>query len=181
MKYLLLFSLLCLSSLCAAQNPYNPGDTPFDLLGKNPQGEEIRISDFKGKLVIVSFWATWCGPCMQELPVLSSIQKSVGTEKLQVIAINYREDLRQFRKIAQAFKGYEMILVSDSRGKTGKKFGVNGIPHMVIVDREGKVAKVNIGFGVTSAQRLIHEIADIYNAGSNPLPLDEDQPETAID
>lgn len=71
-----------------------PGEKPYDRVGRDDEGKVVRVSDFKGRVVIVTFWATWCGPCMKELPVLSGIQKRAGTEQLQVIAVNYKESKR---------------------------------------------------------------------------------------
>lgn len=160
MKYLLSLLLIALSVNSACAKPYAVGDTPHDLLGK-ANGKEIKISDYRGKVVIVSFWATWCGPCMKELPVLSGIQKSATPEQLQVIAVNYKESRQQFRRIVKALDGTQMQMVSDAKGKIGNKFGVEGIPHMVIIGRDGKVAAVHIGYGEGMLPALIEEINDI--------------------
>lgn len=125
-------AILLLSSITGYAESYKAGDIPFDLVGKTIDGTEIRVSDYKGKIVIVSFWASWCGPCMKELPVLSGIQKSATTEKLQVISINYGESRRMFKKIADVLADSSMKLVSDMNRKTGKKYGVDGIPHIMI-------------------------------------------------
>lgn len=158
---LLVSALFLLCSVPALAKPYVVGEIPHDFVGKTIDGTEIRVSDFKGKVVIVSFWASWCGPCMKELPVLSGIQKSATTEKLQVIAINYGESRQMFRKIAKALPDTNMKLVSDINQKTGKKYGVEGIPHMVIIDAEGKVAAVHIGYGEASLPALVDEINTI--------------------
>jgi thiol-disulfide isomerase/thioredoxin len=151
-------AILLLSSITGYAESYKAGDIPFDLVGKTIDGTEIRVSDYKGKIVIVSFWASWCGPCMKELPVLSGIQKSATTEKLQVISINYGESRRMFKKIADVLADSSMRLVSDMNRKTGKKYGVDGIPHMVIIDAEGKVAAVHVGYDESQLPALIDEI-----------------------
>ncbi len=154
-------ALFCLCSASIFAKPYEVGDIPHDLVGKTIDGTEVRVSDFKGKVVIVSFWASWCGPCMKELPVLSGIQKSATTEKLQVISINYGESRQMFKKIAGVLEGTAMKLVSDANQRTGRKYGVEGIPHMVIIDAEGKVAAVHIGYGESQLPALVDEINEI--------------------
>ena len=157
---LIFFILLFLAEINLALSASKIGDTPYDEVGKTNAGEEIKISDHKGKVVIVTFWATWCGPCMKELPVLSAIQKSAGTDNLQVIAVNYKESRRHFKKIADALADSPMKVTSDVKGRIGRKFDVKGIPHMLIINRQGKIASVHIGYGEDSLPNLIDEIND---------------------
>lgn len=162
----ILVSLFCLlMSSIALSDPYKAGDTPFDLVGKTSAGQEIKVSDYKGKVVIVSFWASWCGPCKKELPILARIQKSATPENLQVISINIDEDRRLFKKLEKALALGDMILVSDPKKRVGKKYGVEGIPHMVIINAEGKVASVHIGYSEEMLPALVDEINEIYRSG----------------
>ncbi len=163
--FIILF--LSLSSFYVVAKPYEVGNIPFDLIGKDIDGSEIRISDFKGKVVIVSFWASWCGPCRKELPVLSGIQKNATTEKLQVISINIDENRKVFKKITEILTGTQMKLVSDAQHRIGKKYGVQGIPHMVIINADGKVAAVHIGYGESQLPELINQINEIWHNKPN--------------
>lgn len=157
MKLISFAALLLISSHLFAE-PYKVGDVPFDVVGKNSEGVEVKVSDYKGKVVIVSFWASWCAPCRQELPVLSGIQKSATAKKLQVLSINIDEDRRLYKKLTEALSLGEVIMVSDAKHKVKKKYGVEGIPHMVIIDAEGKVASVHVGYGESALPGLIDEI-----------------------
>ena len=160
MRTLVLLILILLVPPAIAK-PYEVGDTPFDQVGKTADGSPVRISDFKGKVVIISFWAAWCGPCRKELPVLSGIQKRATTDKLQVISINIDDDRRLYKKIAKALAGTEMKLIFDTSHKTGKKYGVEGIPHMLILDADGRVASVYIGYDESELPALVDEINEI--------------------
>jgi thiol-disulfide isomerase/thioredoxin len=157
MKLISLVILLFISNSLLAE-PYKAGDVPFDVVGKTSDGTEVKVSDYKGKVVIVSFWASWCPPCRKELPVLSGIQKSATAQHLQVLSVNIDEDPKLFRKLKEALALGDMILVSDAKHRVKRKYGVEGIPHMVIIDAEGKVASVHVGYGESSLPGLIDEI-----------------------
>jgi thiol-disulfide isomerase/thioredoxin len=132
MKYLSIFMLIF--SAFAIAKP-QVGDTPPDFLGKNLAGEEVLLSNYKGKVVVITFWATWCGPCKKELPILGSLQKKLDPNDLQVISINHRDNKKNFKLMAEALKDHPIKLTFDKGNKIGKRYGVNGIPHMVIIDR----------------------------------------------
>ena len=155
--------LITTCSFAWSDTPPGVGDKPYDFLGKDLQGNEIFVSDFQGKVVVVSFWATWCTYCLKELPVLESIQKQVSAEILQVIAVNKGEKKRRVRKIDKAFKeaGVELLLTHDSGGKTAKKWGVDGIPHLVMISKTGVISKIHVGYGEKSLTTIIDEINEL--------------------
>jgi len=156
-----IFLISLLFSLSASCKAPQVGDFPIDFIGKDSDGTEIKVSDFKGKVVIVSFWASWCEPCRKEFPVLSAIQKKATTEKLQVISINIDEDRKVFRKLVEAFGETSMKLVSDASKKTYNKYGVKGIPHMVIINSEGVISSIHVGYGESQLSSLVDEINEI--------------------
>ena len=137
------------------------GSVPADELGKDLDGNAITVSSYHGKVVIVSFWASWCAPCMQELPVLAGVVKQVGQDHLQVIAINYRDEYQSFKHVVNVLKDYPIIFMRrDPNDRAAKKFGVRGIPRMIIIGRDGKVAADHIGYG----EGVIPELVDELNA-----------------
>ena len=136
------------------------GSVPEDELGKDLKGNKIRISDYHGKVVIVSFWASWCGPCKKELPVLAGVVKRVGPDHLQVLAINYRDETEPFKYVVNVLKEYPITFLRDAYSKTAKKFDVQGIPRMIIIGRDGKVAADHTGYG----EDMIPELIDQLNA-----------------
>jgi thiol-disulfide isomerase/thioredoxin len=141
------------------------GAVPFDELGKDIDGKDVTISEHHGKVVIVSFWASWCGPCRKELPVLANVAKKVGADHLKVISINYRDDQKAFRIVADALKTLPITILRDSNGKAARKFDVQGIPRMIIIDRDGKVAADHTGYGEGSVAEIVDELNRVLRAG----------------
>jgi thiol-disulfide isomerase/thioredoxin len=134
------------------------GSIPFDEIGKDVDGNPVTVSEHHGKVVIVSFWASWCGPCRKELPVLANVAKHVGPEHLKLIAINYKDEPKPFKAVAGALKNLPIIVVRDASGKAARKFNVKGIPRMIIIDRSGKVAADHTGYGESSIDMLVDEL-----------------------
>jgi thiol-disulfide isomerase/thioredoxin len=142
-----------------AERPALPvGSVPWDELGKAIDGRKIKVSDYRGKVVIVSFWASWCGPCRKELPVLAGVVKRVGPEHLQVIAINYHDELKPFKFVVDVLKDYPITILRDQNGKAARKYEVRGIPRMIIIGRDGKVSSDHTGYGESALPGLIEEL-----------------------
>lgn len=162
-KIALVFIMLVMCSF-AAHAKVKIGDVPYDELGKTIQGNLVKISDYKGKVVIVSFWATWCNPCMKELPVLGGIQKAAGQDKIQVISVNYKENKKIFKSIAEALVDNPLMITHDKSGFISRKYGVGPIPHMVIIDKNGIVKNIHIGYSEKKLPELIDEINKLIAA-----------------
>ena len=102
-------------------------DTPPDLVGLDIGHDDVRVSQHAGKVVVVSFWATWCGYCLKELPVLANIQRSMGRQNVQVIAVNV-EDRDTYRRVRWKLDGHDLINAYDPRKAGQRAYSVNGIP-----------------------------------------------------
>ena len=91
------------------------GDLPPQKLGFN------KLSDYRGKIVIVSFWASWCAPCRKELEVLASIQKHATRDRVVIFSVNWKENSRQFEEIEHVLNGTDLTLMSDENGYLGRQ------------------------------------------------------------
>ena len=134
---LLLFSstpVLALGSLEAVQHKENI--TSFAL--KNINGEIVRLSDYQGKVVLVNFWASWCSPCLQEIPSMQRLEKSLAEHPFEIIAINVAE---QKRKVIYQAKRINMtfIVLLDSGSNTFKQWQAKILPTSFIVDKKGHI------------------------------------------
>ena len=133
------------------------GDVAPDTLGRNYDGEPVRVSAYAGKVVVLSFWASWCGPCRKELPILEGIQVTAGKERIQVVAINI-ESLDTFRRIARKMGTLQLMVAHDSKSEASEAYGVAGIPHMVIVGKDGHIVRVNRGYNEDGVDRVVDDI-----------------------
>lgn len=157
---LLIFSICLLLSFSTSAALKN-GDAAPNLLGRNGKGDDITVAQFKGKVVIISFWATWCGYCLKELPALNHIQNSVGTDFIQVVAVNYKEDMREANGIMRKMKDKQLLSLYDRKGSVGDSYGVKGLPNLWIIDPDGKVATHHIGYGEASLSTIAKDILRI--------------------
>jgi thiol-disulfide isomerase/thioredoxin len=104
-------------------------------------GAEVSLAQYRGKVVVIDFWATWCGPCIRSMPKLESLARRYAGE-LVVIAVNL-DDAAKARSMFDE-SGYRITLVADD-GQVSVRYGVSTIPHTVVIDREGIVRIVYRG------------------------------------
>jgi thiol-disulfide isomerase/thioredoxin len=129
-------------------------DAP-DMVLKTLDGKDFKLSELKGNVVVLDFWATWCPPCRKSLPHIQAISqdKDLAAKGLKVFAVNAREDAAKVTKFLKDNK-YSFVVPMDAAGKTMQTYLVRGIPTTVIVGADGKIAKVFIGFGDNSAKAM---------------------------
>ncbi|TWT48434.1 TlpA family protein disulfide reductase [Botrimarina hoheduenensis] len=126
----------------------------FDLV--NLQGDSVRLSELRGKIVVLDFWATWCGPCVATLPQLQELHESVGDD-VRVIGLNQGEDLDAVRSFV-AEKKLSFAQLLDNGGEVGDTFGANSIPLTVLIDREGTIQAVHSGYSSQVGAKLRSQI-----------------------
>jgi thiol-disulfide isomerase/thioredoxin len=147
--------LLSVSTLAWAGAPA-AGDAAPDDLGMTLGGTPVHLKDYVGKAVVISFWASWCPYCLKELPILYNIQKA-AKGRLRVVAIN-TEDEEIFEKLSRAMRTLEIGMSYDPDESARKAYGVNGIPHLVVIGRDGKIVEVFRGYGESSLTPIVAAI-----------------------
>ena len=150
-------SLLAIAGVASAFAAPKPGDAAPDFAGRTYEGEAISLAAYAGKVVVLSFWATWCGPCRKELPILEGIQQVAGKDRVQVVAINI-EDRDTFRKIAPKMKSLQMLVASDTAQQAQESYGVKGIPHMVIIGKSGQILRVHRGYSEDGVDDVVDDL-----------------------
>ena len=120
---------------------------------KDPEGKTHKLADYKGKIVVMDFWATWCPPCRQAMPGLQKIHEQYKDQGVVVLGMNFAErpggDPVGYMK-EQEFT-YGLMLNSE---EIAKAYGVSGIPAFFVVGPDGKVIHRAVGFGPDTKQKL---------------------------
>ena len=107
-------------------------------------GATRRLSDYKGKVVFLNFWATWCGPCRSEMPSMEKLYRRFKDEGLEIVAVNLQEDRSSVQGFVDEY-GLSFPVLLDSTGRVGATYGARSIPTTYIVDRDGLVLAGTVG------------------------------------
>ncbi|MBS0431284.1 MAG: TlpA family protein disulfide reductase [Proteobacteria bacterium] len=160
-----ILGLLVWASACA---DVRPGDPSPDDLGNTLDGQAIHASALRGKVVVISFWATWCTYCLKELPTLVGLQ-SVATQRglpMQVVAVDYEQPRDVFRRSVKLLqpKLPGLLMTWDRVGRLRKPFDSgDGIPLMVLLHRDGSVARVMDGYDEGELDDILAQINTLLN------------------
>jgi peroxiredoxin len=120
--------------------------------------EKFKLSDQKGKVVILDFWATWCGPCVRALPELQKATSSFNKNNVTLLAVNQGESKKVISKFLKKKQLKALSVIMDETRKIGGDYKVKGIPKTVIIDQKGVVRHVHVGFSSGMGERLKGEI-----------------------
>jgi peroxiredoxin len=129
----------------SAATPSLVGKDAPDFVLKGMDGRNLRMSEYRGQVVLVNFWARWAGDSRQEMPALDRINTTYGRVGLVVLGVSIDEDLARAREFASAMKVSYPILF-DTGSDIGRDYQLQKMPMTILVDRAGIVRYSNIGF-----------------------------------
>jgi thiol-disulfide isomerase/thioredoxin len=138
---LALAALFVLPAFAASSAGPAPG---FQLSGRG--GKSIDLSQFKGQVVMINFWATWCGPCRQEMPLLEDIYKKYKPMGFTLVGVNVEPDAKSAEAWLAKQKPVSFPIAFDTDSKVSKLYKVAGMPSTVFVDRKGNVRVMHKGY-----------------------------------
>lgn len=112
---------------------------------KTIKGKTIKLSHYKGKVVYLDFWASWCEPCRKSFPVMRNLQRKYKSKGLRVVTINLDKNRKEVRRFLREYRTNFPIAL-DPRGKIARRYGVKAMPSSYLIDRKGRIRYVHLGF-----------------------------------
>jgi peroxiredoxin len=120
-------------------------DSAPDFTLKSNSGDNVKLSELRGQVVMINFWASWCGPCRQEMPLLDEIHQRYSGLGFTVLGVNVEEDQAAARELLEDVPVTFPILF-DSRNEVSEAYDVDAMPSTVVVDRDGVVRYIHKGY-----------------------------------
>jgi thiol-disulfide isomerase/thioredoxin len=127
--------------------------------------QPVHLAEQHGRVVLVDFWASWCGPCRQSLPVYQKLRDSLGGRGFSLIAVNVDMRVRDGQRLLQSMQLDALMnaAVQDSDGKIATLFGVQAMPSSYLIDRHGVVRSMHIGFKPSDIDALRASISQLLD------------------
>jgi thiol-disulfide isomerase/thioredoxin len=164
------------ASVAAKADVLQEEDGPHPLQGKPApaisvdalDGGKFDLADHQGKVVIIDFWASWCGPCVRGLPVVTEVAKAYADQGVVFYAMNVQEDAATIKPFLKKHK-LDVNVALDTDGKVSEAYGVQGIPQTVIIGKDGVISKIHVGFSPKMKKILEDDVKKALE-GKNDAP-----------
>jgi len=138
-------AVLALSGRDAAAALPAIGAAAPDFASRSDSGRNVRLSELRGQVVLINFWASWCNPCRQELPLLNKIYAQYRATGFVLLAVNV-DDNRKDAEVMLKRLGLRFPTLFDSNKNVAKLYGVDAMPATLVIDRDGRVRHVHRGY-----------------------------------
>jgi thiol-disulfide isomerase/thioredoxin len=156
-RVLCLAALVLASGLASSESPLQVGAPGPGFQLNSNSGKPISLADLKGQIVLVNFWASWCGPCRQEMPILEQLNQKYHSKGVALIGVNVEPDSAAATAWLKATPVSFPILF-DVDSKVSKLYEVQGMPNTVILDRKGVVRYIHRGYSPGAENEYLDQI-----------------------
>ncbi len=136
------------------------GQAAPDFALKSSSGDNLRLSEYRGDVVMVNFWATWCGPCRQEMPLLDELYSRYERVGFSLLGVNIDDDSRKAMNMVSEL-GVSFPVLFDARKEVSKLYRVEAMPVTVLIDREGTVRYVHHGYKPGYEDKYLDQIRSL--------------------
>ena len=169
--------------LAGAVRAVDPGEMAPEVAGKHLLGEQrLRLSEWRGRLVIVDFWATWCGPCVLSMPQLDGLRSKLHAEGLQdrfeILGVNMDDDPARARKFLE-LRPVTYPVISDLIGLAARRYQPPKLPSAYLVGPDGRVRFIYYGHGEGYAETLEAKVRELLAEPPASVPSPASAAETA--
>lgn len=147
-------TLLLIASISLAQ------ETAPDFTLKSNSGENIRLAEQRGKVVMLNFWATWCAPCRKEMPLLDDLYNRYNAAGFELYGVNVEPESEPANKMAKEM-GLNFPILYDTDSKVSRLYNVDAMPTTVVIDRDGNVRYVNRGYRDGDEEKYREQIREL--------------------
>ncbi len=153
----LVFSVFAATSLASSGME---GQMAPDFVLKSSSGENLRLSEYRGDVVMINFWATWCGPCRQEMPLLDELYARYQRVGFNLLGVNIDDDSQRAMRMVDEL-GIRFPVLFDERKEVSELYNVEAMPATILVDREGIVRYVHHGYKPGYEDRYLDQIRSL--------------------
>jgi len=124
-------------------------------------GKALALDDFRGKVVLLDVWASWCGPCKQELPMLDDMAKRLRGDGVEVLAVSVDQERANLVKFLRARPRWSLTVAHDPKGEIADRLSPDKMPTSYVIDREGVIRYVNSGFVPSDAREIERRLVEV--------------------
>lgn len=153
----LVLSILAATSLASSGLE---GQQAPDFALRSSSGKNLRLSEYRGDVVLINFWATWCGPCRQEMPLLDELFTRYQRVGFNLLGVNIDDDSSRAMRMVDEL-GVHFPVLFDADKEVSKLYDVEAMPVTVLVDREGKVRHVHHGYKPGYEEKYLDQIRSL--------------------
>jgi len=162
-RFRLLFASISITIAIAVSTPVyaenNAKLAPdFSLPGVN--NSQINLADYRGKVVLVDFWASWCTPCIRSFPWMDAMVEKYGAQGFEVIAINMDQESVLATKFLQRYPN-NLTIAFDPQGAVAEQYEIMGLPNSFILNKQGEIVYKHIGFRLKELDKYEAEILSL--------------------
>jgi peroxiredoxin len=153
----LVFGIFAAASLASSGME---GQMAPDFVLKSSSGENLRLSEYRGDVVMINFWATWCGPCRQEMPLLDELYARYQRVGFNLLGVNIDDDSQRAMRMVDDL-GIRFPVLFDERKEVSELYNVEAMPATILVDREGNIRYVHHGYKPGYEDRYLDQIRSL--------------------
>lgn len=132
----------------------------FSLPGVN--SSQVNLADYRGKVVLVDFWASWCTPCIRSFPWMDEMVEKYGEQGFEIIAINMDQEAILAEKFLQRYPN-KLTIAFDPQGSVAEQYEIMGLPNSFILNKQGEIVYKHVGFRLAELEKYEAEILSLLS------------------